>query len=299
MRSTGSLLVRALAVGGLTAAAWLFGGAVASASPVDHVPDASSISEYVHAVIAEHHESAEDTQAEVAGIREQWTATLTTAPVELQSLSPVRVPVEHAPGVARPEQEHGAEHEQAAEPEEDEEFSGGVSLVYSGGVISNHTERSGTVSNSMPEELYTAKVTAKAAAKLAAATPPPVPVEVVAPVAAEVVAAAVVDEAPRWDVPEIHVSAPVAEVEDVPAASGLEWETPRPAAPTPTPQPAQAPTAPTASSSAHDNSGGARGGLAVTTAQTALHRPSLWTAARRDDGRTPGSVQGLPSSSPD
>jgi hypothetical protein len=285
VRGTGSLLVRALAVGGLTAAAWLFGGAVASAGPADHVPDASSISEFVHATIAEHHESLEDERPDVQEIREQWTAALSTAPVDLVFLDPVRIPVEA---------EEAAFDE--AWPQEDEEFSGSASPVYSGGVLTSGAERSGTVSNEMPEELYTAKVTAKAAARLAAA-PAPAPVEVPVPVEAEVVVTVV--DAPQWSIPAIAASAPVVEVADTPDASGLEWESPRPSAPTPTPQPAQTPTASTASSSAHDNSGGARGGLAVTTAQSSPHQSSIRTAARRDDGRTPGSVQGLPSSSPD
>ena len=292
MRGTGSLLVRALAVGGITAAAWLFGGAVASADPGDHLPDASSISEFVHATISEHHESVEDKRPELQDIRDQWTATLGTAPVDLAFLDPARVPEENFLGPTRipvvPEDDSW--------PQEDDEYSQAVSPVYSGGVLNSGTDRSGTVSNTMPEELYTEKVAAKVAAKLAAA-PAPTPVEVAVPVAAEVVATVV--DAPQWSIPAVPASAPVAEATDAPEASGLEWEVPRPAAPTPTPQPAQAPTAPTASSSAHDNSGGTRGGIAVTTAQASPHRSSVWTAARRDDGRTPGSVQGLPSSSPD
>lgn len=284
MRGTGSLLVRALAVGGLTAAAWFFGGAVASATPADALPDAASISEFVHATISEHRESLEDARPEVPVIREQWTTALSTAPVALDFLDPTRVPAEVE-----------EEFLDVPWPQEDAEFGEAASPVYSGGVVNSGTQRSGTVSNTMPEELYTAKVTAKAAAKLAAA-PAPAPVEVAVP-AVEEVAVAVVD-APRWGVEAITTSAPVVEA-DTPAASGLEWEVPRPAAPVPTPQPAQSPTAPSASSNSHDNSGGARGGLAVTTAQSSPHQPSVWTAARRDDGRTPGSVQGLPSSSPD
>ncbi len=289
MHSTGSLLVRALAVGGLTAAAWLIGGAVASASPADHVPDAASISEYVHAQIAEHRVSVEDTQVQVEDIREQWTTALTSAPVDLGFLDAVPAPAE----------DESEDDEEASEEAEDFEFSAEVSPIYSGGIVNSGTERSGTISNSIPQELYTAKVAAKVAARVATApAPAPAPVEVAVPVVEADVVVTVVD-APQWSIPAIDVSAPIVADEEVPAADGPEWETPRPAAPAPSPQPAPAPTAPTASSNGHDNSGGARGGLAVLTSQSAPHQPSLWTAGRRDDGRTPGSVQGLPSSSPD
>jgi hypothetical protein len=288
VRSTGSLLVRALAVGGLTAAAWLVGGAVASASPADHVPDASSVADFVHATIAEHHVSVEDTGIDVRDISERWTAALTAAPVDLGFLDPARVPAE--------DEETDAE-EPGPGPDEGGESYQDVSPVYSGGFISSGTERSGTISNSMPEEMYTAKVTAKAAARLAAA-PAPIPDAVDVPVEADVVVTSTAP-VPQWSAPAVHVSAPAVEVESRAAAGGLEWEAPRPAAPAPAPQPAPAPTASTASSNGHDSSGGARGGVAVTTAQPAPHPPSTWTVERRDDGRTPGSVQGLPSTSPD
>ncbi|MEO6088608.1 MAG: hypothetical protein ABIQ18_36395 [Umezawaea sp.] len=285
VRSTGSLLVRALAVGGLTAAAWLVGGAVASASPVDHVPDPAGIVDFVHSAVAEHRTSFEDNAILVRDTDEQWSTALAAVPVDLDLafLDPARPPAEDV------------ETDEEEADEDDEYLFEDASPVYSGGVISSGTERSGTISNSMPEELYTAKVTAKVAAKLAAA-PAPIPVEVAVPVEADVVVASPAVST-QWSIPAIHLSAPVVEVGS--AASGLEWETPRPAAPAPTPQPASVPTASTASSSAHDNSGGARGGLAMTTARSAPHQPSTWTVERRDDGRTPGSVQGLPSTSPD
>ena len=299
MRSTGSLLVRALAVGGLTAAAWLIGGAVATASPGDPVPDTPSVLDVVHSAVGEHRtpfesfgspdffESFEDQRVDALAISEHWTTAVAAAPVDLSFLDAARVPVHH----------EDEDEDVTEEPEAEEQFLD-VSPVYSGGLISNGTERSGTISNEMPEELYTAKVTAKAAAKLAAA-PVPEPVEVVVPVVAEVVVPAAVPAAPQWTIPSLHVTAPVVEVPETAPADGLEWETPRPAAPAPSPQPAPAPTAPTASSSAHDNSGGARGGVAVTTSQSAPHQPSGWTVERLDDGRMYGSVQGLPSSPPD
>ncbi|MFD9740276.1 hypothetical protein [Umezawaea sp. NPDC059074] len=302
VRSTGSLLVRALAVGGLTAAAWLIGGAVATASPGDPVPDTPSVVDIVHSAVGEHRtpfesfgspdffesfESFEDQRVDALAISEHWTTAVAAAPVDLSFLDATRGPAHHE------------DEDVAEEPEAEEQFLD-VSPVYSGGLISNSTERSGTISNEMPEELYTAKVTAKAAAKLAATPAPvPAPVEVVVPVVAEVVVPAAVPAAPQWTIPALHVTAPVVEVPETAPASGLEWETPRPAAPAPAPQPAPAPTAPTASSSAHDTSGGARGGVTVTTSQSAPHQPSPWTVERRDDGRLFGSVQGLPSSPPD
>jgi hypothetical protein len=282
VRSTGSLLVRALAVGGLTAAAWLISGAVAHASPSD---DVSTALDSVPSTVEQHHESVEDLRADVLAIRERWTATLRQAPVDLGLRTPARQP----DGGAH------SDHGSLLPTEGDEnQSSEDPSPVYSGG-MSSGTERSGSISNTMPEELYVAKVAAKEAAKAAAAAAEalavPEPVAVAAPVTSVV--------APSWLVPSAHQTAPVAEHVDIDAYTDLDWEKPGPASPAPAPQPAPAPTAPTASSGNHDNSGGARGALAVMTAQSALHQPSVWTVERRDDARTPGSVQGLPSSSPD
>ncbi|PRY43345.1 hypothetical protein CLV43_10388 [Umezawaea tangerina] len=285
MRSTGSLLVRALTIGGLAAAAWLVGGAVASADTVDHGVGDTRAVDIVHSVLAEHRVSVEDTQVDVTGISEQWTTAMAAAPVDLGFLEPADEP------------------EQDAEPEETtpaEDDSSTEELSFSGGIISNATERSGTISNAMPAELYAAKVEAKVAAKLAAQPAPDPVVEAPAPVVAEAEVVVAPVAVQQWTIPAIHVSAPVVDVEPAAPSSGPEWETPRPAAPAPAPQPASAPTAPTASSSGHDTSGGARGGAsAVTTAQAAPRAPSTWTVERRDEARTPGSVQGLPSSSPD
>lgn len=294
MRSTGSLLVRALTIGGLTAAAWLVGGAVASADAGDHhhPVDGAGVTEIVHSILAEHHVSLEDPRVDLSAISEQWTTALSAAPVELDFLDPVV------------DQEEDAEEGEDEETTPADEESPVQELSFAGGVISNLTERSGTISNAMPVELYTAKVEAKAAAKLAAQPAPepvaePVPViPAVIEVEAEYVAAPVITQ--QWTIPAIHVTAPVVDLEPAASPSALEWEAPRPAAPAPTPQPASAPTAPTASSSGHDTSGSARGGAsAVTTALAAPRQPSTWTVEWRDEARTPGSVQGLPSSSPD
>jgi outer membrane murein-binding lipoprotein Lpp len=281
VRSTGSLLVRALAVGGLTAAAWLLSGAVASASPAD---DVSTALDSLRSTVEQRHESVEDLRADVLAIRGQWTAALRQAPVDLDLRTPAR----------QPEDDADSDHGSLLPNDEDDESYEDPSPVYSGGMNSS-TERSGSFSNTMPEELYVAKVAAKQAAKAAAAAAVealsvPEPVAAAAPVTSVVI--------PSWIIPA-HQAAPVTEDVDIQSYSDLDWERPGPASPAPTPQPASAPTAPTASSSNHDNSGGARGALAVMTAQSALHQPSVWTVERRDDGRTPGSVQGLPSSSPD
>ncbi|MET1075589.1 MAG: hypothetical protein ABWY11_23275, partial [Umezawaea sp.] len=76
VRSTGSLLVRALTVGGLTAAAWLVGGAVASADTGDHPVDEVKVVDMVHSVLAEHHVSFEDSRVDLTDISEQWTTAM-------------------------------------------------------------------------------------------------------------------------------------------------------------------------------------------------------------------------------
>ncbi|NUS65476.1 MAG: hypothetical protein HOQ46_17690, partial [Saccharothrix sp.] len=68
----------------------------------------------------------------------------------------------------------------------------------------------------------------------------------------------------------------------------------------PAPKQAPAPSAPTASSGSADSGGSQRGGqLASLTAECHPKPSAAWSAERRDDGRSPGSVPGLPSTSPD
>jgi hypothetical protein len=256
----GALLLRAAALGGLTAAAWLLSGTDASASPEE--PPAVEIT-------VEAPQLLEDP----AG----WAKAFTAAFVEEHQ------PVKLVPPVVTEPQEP---QESAEEPQDE-----GPVLDFTGG--SQADTRSGTVSNEAPPEVIAAKAevrAAKKAAKAAAELPPPPPPP---PPAPPVVAVKKV--APL--LPDLPVPAP-AKTEPVPA-SNLTWTIPGPDAPLPAPQ--QAPVTATASaSSGHtDNSGGTRGVLAVLTSHNSLFPPATWSVEERRDGRSPGSLPGLPSTSPD
>ncbi|MEV6240134.1 hypothetical protein [Lentzea sp. NPDC051838] len=181
------------------------------------------------------------------------------------------------PPVAKP-------HDEAPADEDD-----GPVLDFTGGSQGN--TRSGTVSNEAPPEVVKAKAqvrAAKIAAKLAAEAPapPPPPAPKIVPVKK------VVPQLPDLPVPSQTRTEPV-------QSSDLNWTAPGQQAPLPTPQ--QAPVVATASaSSGHtDNSGGTRGVLAVLTSHNSLFPPTTWSVEHRSDGRSPGSLEGLPSTSPD
>ncbi|NKE61049.1 hypothetical protein FXN61_31405 [Lentzea sp. PSKA42] len=254
-----ALLLRAAALGGLTAAAWLLSGTTASASPEEPPPAVE--------VTIEAPQLLEDP----AG----WAKAFTTSVIERHE----KAKFVSAPIVTKPE-----------EPQETEDE--GPVLDFTGGSQGN--TRSGSVSNEAPPEVMQAKAqvrAAKKAAKAAAELPPPPPPP--PPPAPPVVA---VKKAVQL-LPDLPVPAPV-KTEPVPA-SDLTWTTPGPDAPLPAPQ--QAPVVATASaSSGHtDNSGGTRGVLAVLTSHNSLFPPTTWSVEERRDGRSPGSLPGLPSTSPD
>ncbi|MGW6935171.1 hypothetical protein ACWGE0_34265 [Lentzea sp. NPDC054927] len=257
----GALLLRAAALGGLTAAAWLLSGTSASASPEE--PPAVEI-------------TADASTAEIPQLLEDpagWAKAFTASVVEQHQ------PAKLVPPVTKPDK---PEEEPADEDE-------GPVLDFTGG---NHgNTRSGTVSNQAPPEVIQAKAqvrAAKVAARLAAALPPPPP-----PPAPPVVSVKKVVPL----LPDLPVPAP-AKADPAPA-SDLNWTTPGPDAPLPSPQ--QAPVTATASaSSGHtDNSGGTRGVLAVLTSHNSLFPPATWSVEERRDASVPGSVPGLPSTSPD
>jgi hypothetical protein len=252
-RGARALLLRAAALGGLTAAAWLLGGTHASASPEE--PPAVEITAEIPQLFDD-----------PAG----WARALTNTVLDhhqAQKLVP--------PPAARP-----------AEPDEPEEDTGPV-LDFTGG--SQSSTRSGTVTNQAPPEVMKAKAQARAAAKAAKAAaeaPPPAP-----PAPPVVPIKKVVPQLPDLPVPAARTE---------PArTSDLNWTAPGQDAPLPTPQ--QAPVVATASaSSGHtDNSGGTRGVLAVLTSHNSLFPPYTWSVEQRRDGRSPGSLPGLPSTSPD
>jgi hypothetical protein len=263
----GALLLRTAALGGLTAAAWLLSGTSASASPEE--PPAVEITT--------------DTTAEAPELLEDpagWAEAFTASVVERhQPPRLVPPPVVTMPVVTMPVEEEP--------PEEEDE---GPVLDFTGGSQGN--TRSGSVSNEAPPEVIAAKAqvrAAKIAAKLAAELPPPPPPPPAAPVVA------VKQSVPL--LPDLPVPAPV-KTEPVPV-SDLTWSAPGPDAPLPAPQ--QAPVVATASaSSGHtDNSGGTRGVLAVLTSHNSLFPPATWSVEERRDGTEPGSIPGLPSTSPD
>lgn len=257
-----ALLLRAAALGGLTAAAWLLGATGASASPEE--PSAVEI------ITLDVAQAAPQLLEDPAGWAKAFTETV------LDRHQPARlVP---PPVVTKPD-----------EPEEKPADEGPV-LDFTGGSQAN--TRSGTVTNQAPPEVMKAKMQARAAAKAAraAALAPPPPPPPAPPVAVPV----------KKVVPQLHdlpVPAPV-KAEPAPT-SNYNWTAPGPDAPLPTPQ--QAPVVATASaSSGHsDNSGGTRGVLAVLTSHNSLFPPSTWSVEERRDGRSPGSLPGLPSTSPD
>jgi hypothetical protein len=176
----------------------------------------------------------------------------------------------------------------ATRPQDQEPDDTGPVLDFSGS--SQTTTRSGIVTNQAPPEVMKAKAAVRAAAKAAkaAAEAPPAP-----PAAPPVVSVKKV--VPK--LPDLPVPAP-AKTEPV-QKSDLNWTTPGQDAPLPAPQ--QAPVVATASaSSGHTgNSGGTRGVLAVLTSHNSLFPPATWSVEERRDGTEPGSIPGLPSTSPD
>lgn len=272
-----ALLLRAAALGGLTAAAWLLGGQQASAAPeeppsVEIAVEVPQLLEAPQKATGEAPRNAPELLEDPAG----WAKTLTV------SLLDQHQPAKLAPPVVQPKP-------QEPEPEEEPAKDEGPVLDYTSGSQGN--TRYGTVSNQAPPEVIRAKAEARAArlaAKAAAEVPPPPPPP---PAPAVVPVEKVVPKLP--DLPVLSTT------KAEPVQSDLAWTVPGPDAPLPTPQ--QAPVVATASaSSGHsDNSGGARGVLAVLTSHNSLFPPATWSVEERRDGRSPGSLPGLPSTSPD
>ena len=262
-----ALLLRTAALGGFTAAAWLLSGTSAVASPEE--PPAVEIT-------AEATVAAPQLQEDPAG----WAEALTTSILEKnQPARLVPPPVVTPPVITQP----------AEEPEQEEPADEGPVLDFTGGSRSN--TRSGTVTNEAPPEVVAAKAqirAAKIAAKLAAEAPPPPP-----PPAPPVVV-------PKQAVPllpDLPVHTP-AKTEPAPA-NDYNWSAPGPDAPLPTPQPAPVVMTVSTSTGHTDNSGGTRGVLAVLTSHNSLFPPATWSVEERRDGTAPGSIPGLPATSPD
>ncbi|MFI9813061.1 hypothetical protein [Saccharothrix variisporea] len=284
-RRSGSLLLRALAVGGFAVTAWLLSGGVAAADDQDHPDVVSNPLDAVNLAVDQQQTATElldvlaarspvDLPPHVVVPAHALTAPALLTPPD--ALSVPTLPVDMTPG---------------DEPDEDvpvyyqDEDTRDVEYSHTGGTHSATAPR--TIANALPPEQYEAKVAAKAAARLAAQAPPAEPEPAAPPAAVHQ------DAAPAQAVPR----QPAAE----PDGTTPTWENPQPFTPTPAPQQAPAPTAPTsASASGHDGSQGHRGGVISSyTGQDRFAPPTLWQVEQRDDRRAPGSVPGLPSTSPD
>ncbi|HEX7308621.1 hypothetical protein [Lentzea sp.] len=296
-----ALLLRTAALGGLTAAAWFLGGTTASASP-DVAPPAVEIASTATSTPASTSTTASTTEsastAEPASTSETgdaaaapsllddpagWAQTFVATVVDRHEPAKLVPPVVVLPSQAEPEPEPDS-----GEPEQDE----GPVLDFSGGT--KGITRSGSVSNQAPPEVVKAKAEVRAArkaAKLAAELPAPPPPP---PPAPPVVAVKHVVQL----LPDLPPPPAPAKTEPTPV-SDLTWNTPGPDAPLPAQQ--QAPVVATASAaSGHtDNSGGTRGVLAVLTSQNSLFPATTWSVEERRDGTVPGSIPGLPATSPD
>lgn len=299
VRRGGSLLLRTLAVSGLAAAAWLVCGGVAAAGE-DHPDEAAKTLDAVNVAIDEQQTAAADLVTSVvpAGVAPFAAVGVAAQPFGSPSsgssslASPSLGGVELAAVESRPlavmTDGPAPEPEADQEPYPESSSTGGYS--YSSGYASGYSH-SGTASNTMPAPLYEAKIAQKAAARAAVVeapvSPTPQPVALAAPVRVNVLLAPTAEPSP-----DVSPVTPNAEV---------IWEVPEPSAPAPTPKQAPAPSAPTASSGGADSGGGGhRGGVnASLTGQADLKPLVAWSAERWDDGRSPGSVPGLPSTSPD
>ncbi|MBB5806400.1 pyruvate/2-oxoglutarate dehydrogenase complex dihydrolipoamide acyltransferase (E2) component [Saccharothrix ecbatanensis] len=334
VRRSGSALLRALAVGGLATAAWLACAGLASAGE-DHPDEIATTLDAVNVALGEQQSATADPLLADPLASDPLLADLPASdllglptfdhsafaadcrpfdgPLDGRLDRPLAVnerPFEAALEVGLPSlldapstDDSRAPHSDPystpysdpnadapyADPYEDDEYT---HPGFTSG--SSNYSHSGSVSNTMPAPLYEAKVAAKAAARAAASAPPvalPPPTAAPAPTAVRATALAGLDLLP--------VSA--SPVSQTTSNADVVWEVPNPSAPAPTPNQAPAPSAPTASSSSSaDSGGGHRGGLIASFSSQSDPKPlAAWSTERWDGGRSPGSVPGLPSTSPD
>jgi hypothetical protein len=303
VRRGGSLLLRTLAVGGFAAAAWFVCAGVASAGE-DDSDEAAKTLDAVNVAHGEQQTAVADLLAgavphDVAAFQ---TVAVAPQPFEPPSFGGVELfAVESRPLVFLFDQA-GLEATRYHDPYATTDSSsdtGGYS--YSSGSTGDHSSgysagysHSGGVSNTMPAPLYEAKVAEKAAVRAAAARAAAVRAQEPAPVVPVAAPA-------RGNALVASSTPPPPDLSKVTPNTEVLWEAPKPSAPAPTPKQAPAPSAPTASSGGADSGGGGhRGGvLASLTGQSDLKPLAAWSAERWDDDRSPGSVPGLPSTSPD
>ncbi|MGM1061049.1 hypothetical protein [Saccharothrix sp. Mg75] len=325
VRRSGSLLLRALAVGGLATAAWLTCAGSASADAADHPDEVSTALDAVNTTVDEQHASAIEQLAaalpdhDPLAVSDLFPTVLDVPrhPVEnplfdlaqggltAQALTDSGLSAHSLTGTAAlgPAQlgssplSAAPSFEVEAADEQPYDYDYDYEAEHSG--FSGYTY-SGRASNVMPVAAYEAKVAAKVAAREAAVSVPLAPpaAEPAAPEPAALEPVAV----PRTDP---WVASPIAAFQQVtatsPVAANAEviWEAPEPSAPAPAPK--HAPAAPSASSnSTTDSGGGHRGGvIASFTTESTPYPLTALAVERRNDRRSPGSIPGLPSTSPD
>ncbi|WP_367134483.1 hypothetical protein [Saccharothrix sp. HUAS TT1] len=311
VRRSGSLLLRALAVGGFATAAWFVCAGVAAAGG-DHSDEVAKTPDLVNLALGEpsagadllagavpedvapcleHHAAGQPFGLPLVEPSTFDVAAFEAATFDVAAFDVAGYAFEHSAvadqpfgaGYAPVQGMAAAVHEEASYADPD--YAESTTHSYSGGY-----SHSAVAANTMPAPLYEAKVAAKAAARAATrvevAAPEPAAVEVSTP--------------PRTAASPFAVDVPSAPTAEVEVDASVTWEAPVPSAPAPAPK--QAPSAPTASSSSSgaDSGGGHRGGIIASfTGQSNPKPPTAWSTERRDDDRSPGSVQGLPSTSPD
>ncbi|NUT47039.1 MAG: hypothetical protein HOV94_06900 [Saccharothrix sp.] len=290
-RRTGSLLLRALAVGGLAAAAWLVCAGAATAAE-NHPDEATKTLDAVNLALGEQHSATAALLAEAPPAHQAPFTPVTTAPQPFGSSSFDAVDPSAVFAVGVGLTEALADHPSAVP-------SAVPSDEYEAGDPDGYPEDdgysySGSASNTIPEAQYEAKVAAKVAARADAPTPlteappqatPPTPV--------------VARTHPAAPMP-VPLATPGLAAQTTTPEAGVIWEVPEPSAPAPAQKHAPAPGAPTASAGGADNGGGHRGGVIASFTGESDPKPlAAWSAERRDDGRSPGRVPGLPSTSPD
>ncbi|MFJ6670857.1 hypothetical protein ACIQMJ_07090 [Actinosynnema sp. NPDC091369] len=309
VRRGGSLLLRTLTVSGLAAAAWFVCAGVASAGE-DHSDEVVKALDAVNATFGGPQAAVVDQAvAEAVPAKLAPFATVTHEPQPIESTQSFEsfpavalftadltgadaftaAPLSAMAGPGEAETYRYPDADPYSDGTGEQSYEG---YGYSGGSSGyGGYSHSGAVSNTMPAPLHEAKVAAKAVAREAEARAR----AAVTPTAAPVVAPA------RAVVPLFApLSPPAPAVPPATPDAEVVWEAPQPSAPAPAPKQAPAPSAPTASSGSADSGGGHRGGvLASLTGQSDPKPSAAWSAERWDDGRTPGSVPGLPSTSPD
>ncbi|NUT98462.1 MAG: hypothetical protein HOY78_41285, partial [Saccharothrix sp.] len=168
-RRSGSLLLRALAVGGFAVTAWLLSGGVAAADDQDHPDVVSNPLDAVNLAIGRQQTATELLDALAA-------RTPADPPAHVVLPAPVlTAPVLLAPPADLPVHPLPVDMPTGADPDEDvpgheDGDTRDVEYSHTGGTHNSTAPQ--PIANALPPEQYQAKVAAKAAARLAALAPP-------------------------------------------------------------------------------------------------------------------------------